>query len=111
MFWPVWPNRLVVSIAQASKQHSKLRVVSKPSLDNSQQILGIPAVVVGETNDVAFRQGQSDIASPRETANGTEVTDGKVRMAFQYRIQAVIAILIDNQHLEVCESLLVKASQ
>ena len=77
-FWPGWPDRVVISITQTCKKGAIFRVVGEPVRYICQQIRWIPAVVVGETNDVAFRHGQSNITPPRKTMGRSKVTDGEV---------------------------------
>lgn len=61
----------------------------------------IAAVVVRERDDGSSHLRQGFIACPREAAAGTKAADCEIGMPLQNGVEALVVVLIGNQHLEV----------
>ena len=100
-FRPSWSNGVIVGVAKARKQPIELYVIVKPSIHNSQQVFWIPAVVVGERDNLALGEWQTGVPRPRQAARGAEMAYRQAGMALQQRYHSLVWILINNDYLEV----------
>lgn len=69
-------------------------------------MLGIPAVVVGNGEDVAARCTKSGIAGPGQTWFGALVPNCETMMSTQQRQQAVVRILVNHHDFKITVTLL-----
>ncbi len=81
----------------------------KPSGHGGQKLVRIPAVVIGNRDDVALHRCQCNIACARQTPVGAEVADPKPFMPAKYWYQSIVGVLIDHNDLKILERLGIKA--
>lgn len=86
----------------------ELRPGSEPAGDALEKVAGVHAVVVGKGDHVRVDEGESDVASARETTCGTQPNELERRARLEHGNEAVVVVLVDHENPEVPVRLLLE---
>jgi hypothetical protein len=83
----------------------------EPSLDRSQQMLGIPTVIVGNGDDVSLCHAKADITSPGNSAFRPQMLNHKPSVKVQEGQQSVVGILVNDDDFKIPVTLMVETAE
>ena len=83
----------------------------KPCRDGGQQLLGIPAVIVGNGKDIAPRGAKTDVTGAGEPAFRSQVSNHEAGTKAQHGDQPVVGILVHHKNFKIAVALLLEADQ